>query len=85
MLQQIQLILLVGYILYKNPQFELNKDYYADETHATKFINGSRGSASGWKDLLVDGNHLNLNNIIYNRDSEINFSRMSTGASGAIT
>ncbi|HIN40000.1 MAG TPA: hypothetical protein EYM84_06985 [Flavobacteriales bacterium] len=74
-----------GYVLFKNPQLELNKDYYADETHATKFINGSRGSASGWKDLLVDGNHLNLNNIIYNRDSEINFSRISTGASGAIT
>ena len=74
-----------GYVLFKNPQLELNKDYYADETHATKFVNGSRSSASGWKDLLVNGNHLNLNNIIYNRDSEINFSRTSTGASGAIT
>ncbi len=74
-----------GYVLFKNPQLELNKDYYADEPHATKFVNGSRSSASGWKDLLVDGNHLNLNNVIYNRDSEINFSRTSTGASGAIT
>jgi hypothetical protein len=74
-----------GYVLFKNPQLELNKDYYADETHSTRFVNGSRSSALGWKDLLVDSNHLNLNNIIYNRDSEINFSRTSTGASGAIT
>jgi hypothetical protein len=74
-----------GYILYKNPQFELNKDYYADEEHPTKFVNGSRGSSLGWKDLLVGGNHLNLNNVLYNRSSEINFSRTSTGASGALT
>jgi hypothetical protein len=74
-----------GYVLFKNPQLELNKDYYADETHATKFVDGSRDSALGWKDLLANGNHLNINNIIYNRGSEINFSRTSTGVSGAIT
>jgi hypothetical protein len=73
-----------GYVLYKNPQLELNKDYYADETHSTKFVNGSRSSSLGWKDLLVNGNHLNLDNILYNRSSEINFSRTATGASGAV-
>jgi len=73
-----------GYVLYKNPQLELNKDYYADEAHSTKFVNGSRSSSLGWKDLLVNDNHLNLDNILYNRSSEINFSRTSTGASGAI-
>ena len=73
-----------GYVLYKNPQLELNKDYYADETHSTKFVDGSRNSSLGWKDLLANGNHLNINNISYNRSSEINFSRTTTGSSGAI-
>ena len=39
-------------------QFEVN-------SHVTKFVNGTRASGSGWKDLSGNGNHADLKSLTY--------------------
>ena len=61
---------LTGYIIYCAPQVER-------KSHATQFVNGTRSSTDGLKDLSGQGNHAELANATYDSNALIDYDGVS--------